>query len=67
MQTYILRVYSADPINLSVTGMLEDIESGTKKHFSSFNDLITVLANSVGRGQLGLSESIRAEPISMNG
>jgi len=56
MQTYILRVYRAHPGDVSVSGMFEDVESGQKKYFNNLNDLITVLAKSLGKGQLELAE-----------
>ena len=69
MQTYVLRVYRAHPANVSVAGVLEDIESGQKKYFNSFNDLITVMAKSLGKGQLELAELTPQEstPVAMAG
>ena len=39
MQTYIVRVYRARPEEGSVSGIIEDIESGQKQSFNSFIDL----------------------------
>ena len=53
MQTYIVRVYRAHPEDEgSVSGMIEDIESGLKQSFNSFIDLQSKLAHSIGKGQL---------------
>jgi hypothetical protein len=67
MQTYILRVYRARPNDVSVSGMIEDIESGQKKHFNSLNDLLTILAKSLGKGQLELPELTVPGPVAMTG
>jgi hypothetical protein len=67
MQTYILRVYRARPNEVSVSGMIEDIESGQKKHFNSLNDLLTILAKSLGKGQLELPELTIPDPVAMTG
>jgi hypothetical protein len=67
MQTYILRVYRARPNDVSVSGMIEDIESGQKKHFNSLNDLLTILAKSLGKGQLELPELTVPDPVAMTG
>jgi hypothetical protein len=67
MQTYILRVYRARPNDVSVSGMIEDIESGQKKHFNSLNDLLTILAKSLGKGQLELPELTIPDPVAMTG
>jgi hypothetical protein len=61
MQNYIVRVYRASSGDLdSVSGLVEDIESGQKVSFHSFSELQALLAKSIGRGQLALSEL--AEP-----
>ena len=53
MQTYIVRVYRARPDNDgSVCGMIEDIESGQKQFFNSLINLQSMLADSIGKGQL---------------
>jgi hypothetical protein len=69
MQTYILRVYRAHPSDVSVSGMLEDVESGQKKYFNSVNDLITVLAKTLGKGQLELADLTepKSTPVAMAG
>ena len=57
MQNYIVRVYRANPGDLdSVSGLIEDIESGQKESFHSFSELQTLLANSIGRGQLAFPD-----------
>jgi hypothetical protein len=62
MQTYVLRVYRARPADVSVSGMLEDIESGQKRYFSNLNDLVTVLAKTLGEGQFELAELTAKRP-----
>jgi hypothetical protein len=62
MQTYIVRVYRARPEDEgSVSGMIEDIESGLKQSFNSFIDLQTKLAHSIGNGQLGFPDLVPQE------
>ena len=57
MQNYIVRVYRASPRGLgSVSGLIEDIESGQKESFHSFNELQTLLAKTIGRGLLALTD-----------
>lgn len=54
MQTYIVRVYRAHPEDMgSVSGVIEDIESGEKESFHSINELQTMLAHSIEKDQLG--------------
>jgi hypothetical protein len=62
MQTYVLRVYRARPADVSVSGMLEDIESGQKRYFSNLNDLVTVLAKTLGEGQFELAALTAKRP-----
>jgi hypothetical protein len=55
MQNTIVRVYRACPDDTdSVSGLIEDIESGRKEPFHSLGELQTLLASSIGRGQLEL-------------
>ena len=61
MQTYIVRVYRARPEEGSVSGVIEDIESGQKQSFNSFIDLQSKLAHSIGKGQLGLPDLVPQE------
>ena len=62
MQTYIVRVYRARPEDEgSVSGVIEDIESGHKQSFNSFIKLQSMLANFIGKGQLGFSDLIPQE------
>jgi hypothetical protein len=57
MQNYIVRVYRACPEDLeSVSGLIEDTESGQKESFHSLIELQTLLANLIGRGQLALTD-----------
>ena len=72
MQTYILRVYRTQPEDMSVAGIVEDIESGQKKYFHGFTDLLTLLEKSIGEGQLELPELTPREvatrdPVAMAG
>ena len=55
MRNYVVRVYRAHPPNLdSVSGVVEDIESGQIESFHSMNELHALLVCSVTRGQLEL-------------
>ncbi len=64
MQNYIVRVYRAHPDNVdSVSGFIEDSESGQKEPFHSINELQTLLAHSIGRGQLELPELVDQKAI----
>lgn len=57
MKNYIVRVYRARPDNLdSVSGIIEDSESGQKESFHNIKELQTLLAHSIGRGQFELPE-----------
>jgi hypothetical protein len=62
MQTYIVRVYRARPEDIeSVSGVIEDIESSQQILFHSFNELETILAHSIGKGQLGFPDFVPQE------
>ena len=53
MQTYIVRVYRVRPEDTgSVSGVIEGVESGQKEPFHNINELQTMLADSIGKGQL---------------
>jgi len=66
MKTYIVRVYRARPDNVdSVSGLIEDIESGDKKPFHSIGELQTLLAHSLGRGQIEFPELDVQEAIAL--
>jgi len=66
MQNYIVRVYRACPDDMdSISGFIEDIESGHKEPFHSINELQTLLAHSIGRGQLKLPELAAREEVSL--
>jgi hypothetical protein len=56
MKNYIVRVYRARPADLSVSGVIEDIESGQRQFFNSLIDLQSMLAHSIGKGQLELPD-----------
>jgi hypothetical protein len=62
MQTYIVRVYRARPEDEgSVSGVIEDVESGHKQSFDSFIKLQSMLADSIGKGQLGFTDLVPQE------
>jgi hypothetical protein len=62
MQSYIVRVYRAHPEDMdSVSGIIEDIESGQKESFHSINELQTMLAHFIGKGQLGFPDLVTQE------
>ena len=61
MQTYIVRVYRARPEGGSISGVIEDIESGQKQSFNSFIDLQSKLAHSIEEGQLGFPDLVPQE------
>jgi len=62
MQTYIVRVYRADPANDgSVSGVIEDIESGQQESFHSIDALQTLLAHSVMKGQVEIPDLVTQE------
>jgi hypothetical protein len=73
MQTYIVRVYRARPGDEeSVSGMIEDIETGHKELFNSLINLQSKLAHSIEKGQLELSDLASQElntsaPVAMTG
>ena len=62
MKNYIVRIYRAPPSCLdSVTGIVEDIESGQIDPFHNFNELQALLNASIRTGQYGLSCNSPAE------
>ena len=62
MHTYIVRVYRARPEDEgSVSGIIEDIESGQKEFFKSLIDLQSKLAHSFEEGQLGFPDLVPQE------
>jgi hypothetical protein len=73
MQTYIVRVYRARPEDEgSVSGMIEDIETGHKELFKNQIDLQSKLAHFIGKGQLELPDFATQElntsaPVAMTG
>jgi hypothetical protein len=66
MRTYILRVYRTQPEDMSVSGIIEDVESGQKKNFHGFTDRLTVLEKYIGEGQLELPELTPEELASLD-
>ena len=55
MKNYTVRVYRAHPSNLdSISGIVEDIESGQIESFHRLEELHALLVCSVSRGQLEL-------------
>ena len=57
MQTYIVRIYRMRPEDEgSVSGMLEDIESGHKDIFNSLTNLQSKLSHSIEKRQIELDE-----------
>jgi hypothetical protein len=57
MHTYIVRVYRARPEDEgSVSGIIEDVESGQKLFFNSISNLQSKLADSIGKDQLELPD-----------
>ena len=57
MHTYIVHVHRARPGFIGpVSGILEDIESGRKVTFHSFDELQTLLGDSIAEGQLGFPD-----------
>ena len=62
MKNYIVRVYRTYPGDLdSVSGIVEEIESGQKDPFRGFNELQLLLARSIGKGQFEFPELADAE------
>ena len=54
VQSYVVRVYRRSPVDKgSVSGILEDIDSGQKESFHSLNELQSMLSHSIGKDQLG--------------
>jgi len=64
MPVYVVRVYRAHPEGAgSVSGVIEDSESGQKEPFHSISELQAMLAHSIGRGQLELPDLTSREVI----
>ena len=62
MHTYIVRVYRARHEDEgSVSGIIEDIESGQKQFFKSLIDLQSKLVHSIEEGQLGFPDLVPQE------
>jgi hypothetical protein len=61
MRTFIVRVYRAHPADMSVAGVIEEIESGQKHFFNSLIEIQSMLADSIGKGQLELSDLVPYE------
>ena len=57
MQNYIVCITRTCPEDAgSVSGAIEDAESGQKETFQSFSELKTLLADFIGKGQLEFSD-----------
>jgi hypothetical protein len=62
MQSYIVRVYRARPEDAGLaSGIIEDIESGLKESFHNLTELQTMLADAIGKGQLGFPNFVPQE------
>ena len=62
MQTYIVRVYRAVPADDgSVSGVIEDIESGQQESFHGINDLQSLLTQTVMEGQFEIPDLVTQE------
>ena len=62
MHTYIVCVYRARPEDKdSLTGVIEDIESGQKQSFSSIIDLQSKVTLSIGKGQSEFPDLVTQE------
>ena len=62
MQSYILRIYRAQLEDAeSVSGIIEDIASGHKESFHNLTELQSMLADSIGKGQLGFPDFVSQE------
>ncbi len=63
MQSFVLRIYRTHPTESdSVSGILEDIESGQEQPFQSLSQLQSMLAQSIETGPQGLPELVSSEP-----
>ena len=57
MQNYVLRVYRTHTTDAeSVSGIIENIDSGQKESFHSLSELQSMLAHSISKGQLGFPD-----------
>jgi hypothetical protein len=64
MKNYIVRVYRVRHNDIdSVSGFIEDIESGQKEPFHNISKLQSLLAYSIMRGQLELDELVPQESV----
>jgi hypothetical protein len=67
MKNYVVRVYRVFPDDLdSVSGLIEDPESGHKKPFHGINELQTLLAHYIDRGQLDSPDLVVPEKINQD-
>jgi len=56
MHNYVVRVYRASSVGAdSISGVLEDIQSGQKDSFHNFNELQALLSDSIRVRQFELS------------
>jgi hypothetical protein len=62
MQTYVLRVHRTHPADAeSVSGIIENIDSGHSGSFKSLSELQSMLAHSIIKGQLGFPDFVTQE------
>lgn len=62
MRNFIVRVYRRYPEYKGlVSGVVEDIESGQKEIFESFDDLQSLLAHAIECGQFSLPDGLHAD------
>jgi hypothetical protein len=62
MQNFVLRIYRTDPVDEdSVSGILENIETGQNLAFQSMSQLQSMLAQSIKQGRPGLPGLVSSE------
>ena len=62
MRNFVVRVYRRHPEGKGlVSGIVEDIESGQKEVFQSFDDLQSLLAHSIENGHFDLTDGLPSE------
>lgn len=62
MQNFVLRIYRTEPVDEdSVSGILENIETGQNLAFQSMSQLQSMLAQSIKQGRPGLPGLVSSE------
>lgn len=62
MQTFVLRIYRKHPTDSdSVSGMLENIETGQEQPFQSLSQLQSMLARSIETGTPGFPDLVSSQ------